>query len=201
MYQLKIDYNTSYVKDKKIYLVFDLETLVLTEETKGKVSEIKDKLYEKIPSEDKEFIEVGKETTNEKGIYIFDVEKWIKRTIKETVINTADRFEKKLKIGKLPALISIYVNQSLIDKVVLGSFRNYIEKNSKLKKILLNSLPGNFKSLSYLRFEYDSYFNYINFSLLPELRINPLLYINKEERKKSKKMTFDESVYAILKTL
>ena len=201
MYQLKIDYNTSYIKDKKIYLVFDLETLVLTEETKGKVSEIKDKLYEKIPSEDKEFIEVGKETTNEKGIYIFDVEKWIKKTIKETVINTADRFEKKLKIGKLPALISIYVNQSLIDKVVLGSFRNYIEKNSKLKKILLNSLPGNFKSLSYLRFEYDSYFNYINFSLLPELRINPLLYINKEERKKSKKMTFDESVYAILKTL
>ena len=201
MYQLKIDYNTSYVKDKKIYLVFDLETLVLIEETKGKVSEIKDKLYEKIPSEDKEFIEVGKETTNEKGIYIFDVEKWIKKTIKETVINTADRFEKKLKIGKLPALISIYVNQSLIDKVVLGSFRNYIEKNSKLKKILLNSLPGNFKSLSYLRFEYDSYFNYINFSLLPELRINPLLYINKEERKKSKKMTFDESVYAILKTL
>ena len=48
MYQLKIDYNTSYIKDKKIYLVFDLETLVLTEETKGKVSEIKDKLYEKI---------------------------------------------------------------------------------------------------------------------------------------------------------
>lgn len=199
-YELSIEYNRTYISKKKVYLVFNTN-IVNFEDSKVDKEDLKKKLESKLP--DNKYFKIHNFSMKD-VTYEFDLEKWFKKSITETIIDTADRFEKKIKMAKLPEIILNNVNQVVVEKLINETFRNYIEKNSKIKKAVLESMTCVTKAcLSYFHFEYDSYFGTINISLRPEFRTNPILLFKADNlnkpKKEVKKMGFDKSVYTLLK--
>lgn len=189
-FDIQLDYNRLYISNKKVYLDFNLSIINFTDK-KIKEEEIKRKLNQG------EYIKIVN-FNNKKVKYEFLLSKWLKDSCPNTIQDTVDRFEKKIKLNKLPTFISLYVEPLELIKLVECEFRNLLDKNSKLKNNLRNCIKTNIKlTPSHFKFTYDSYMNYILISLRPEFRINPLLFINKE-KKEVKKINFDKSVRKIL---
>lgn len=199
-FELSLEYDTSYIKNKKLILVYNINAFSVTNEEINK-----DDLTKRIKNFFKEkYIEL-KSNTKKQAIYEFDPNKWLKDTIGNTIINTPDRFEKKIKLGLLPQQVSTYSNPVELDQIINGTFRNYLNGNAKLKKALLNSMSCVIEpSLSYFSYRYDGYNNAIQVTLKSEFRTNPMILMKADDLNKShkevKKMGFDQTVYTILKT-
>ena len=115
------------------------------------------------------------------------------------IINTPDRFEKKIKIGNLPSLVENNTNPVILDQIVNGTFRNLLNTDSKLKNKILKSMSELKEPLiSYFLYKYDGSTNSIIISLKPEFRINPLLLIDNKPKKEVSKMGFDKSVHTFI---
>lgn len=192
--KLTLEYEKSYIKNKKLVLVYNINIFSLEEIDFNKVN-LEGKLKKYFKNE--KYINLVSHT-KKIATYEFDPLKWMKDTMSNTITNTPDRFEKKIKLGKLPEQVLTYANLVELDQIINGTFRNYLDKNAKLKKILLNSVNCvNKPLLSYFQYRYDGYNNAIQITLKSEFRTNPLLLI-KEETKKYK-IDFDKTVYTLLK--
>lgn len=192
-FEINIEYDKTQIKNKKVYLVFNLNIYGLEE--KPSKEDIKKILNSKILKNDRQFIALDKFDYRQ-AIYYFDIDKWFERSISNELINTQDKFKKKLKIGKLPSTVLNYVNQSLIIELVKSSFRNYLEKKPSLKNNILKMIKGIEPSISYFKFDYNSYHSFIIISVKNEFRHNIILKVIKEERKK---IDFDNTVRELLK--
>ena len=192
-FDISFEYNKTYISNKKIFLDFDITILNYTDEKieKNKIKKILEK-------QNNEYIKLIS-FSNKKVKYEFLISKWVKESCSNNIQDTFDRYEKRIKLNKLPSIISMYVEPLQTIKYVEGEFRNYIEKNGKLKNKLKECIKTNIKNLSpaYFKFSYDSYLNFISVSLKPEFRINPMLFLDKET-KEVKKVNFDKSVYSLL---
>lgn len=206
-FELSLEYEKHYLKNKKIYIHFNYNIFSVelgefnNKEMDNREKEIKKRLIEQIPKDERIFFNIS--SYSRKYVeYEFDIEKWFKKSISQTIINTPDRFEKKIKVNKLPSMVLNYVDTIMVENIINGSFRNYLEKTPKVKKIILNSMTCVVKPLiSYFSFKYDGFGNCIIISLKPEFRINPLVLIKADEnkpKKEIKKMGFDKTVYTLL---
>lgn len=198
--EISLEYETSYIRNKKLILIYNINTFSLEQKELSK-----EDLEKRIKNYFKDKYIVLTSNTKKQAIYEFDPAKWLKDTIKSTIIDTPDRFEKKIKLGKVPTQVSNYANHVELDQIINGTFRNYLEKNSKLKKSLINSMScaAVEPSLSYFAYRYDGYDNAIQITLKSEFRTNPLILVKADAinkpHKEIKKMGFDKSVYTILK--
>jgi hypothetical protein len=192
-FEINIEYDKTQIKNKNVYLVFNLNIYGLEE--KPSKEDIKKVLNSKILKNDRQFITLDKFDFKQ-AIYFFDINKWFEKSISNELINTPDKFEKKLKIGKLPSTILNYVNQSLIIDLVKSAFRNYLEKKSNLKNNILKMVKGIEPAISYFKFDYNSYHGFIIISVKNEFRYNIIPKIIKEE---TKKIDFDNTVRTLLK--
>lgn len=192
-FEINIEYDKIQIKNKNIYLIFNLNIYGLEE--KPSKEDIKKILNSKILKNDRQFITLDK-FDYKQAVYFFDINKWFEKSISNELINTQDKFEKKLKIGKLPTMVLNYVNQMLIIDLVKSAFRNYIETKSALKNNILKMVKVIEPSISYFKFDYNSYNGFMVISVKNEFRHNIIPKIIKEE---TKKINFDNTVRAILK--
>lgn len=198
--ELSLEYDKSYIKNKKLVLVYNINVFSF-----DKLNIDKEDFEKRLKDFHKDkYIEL-KSNTKKQAIYEFDPAKWLKDTISSTITDTPDRFEKKIKLGKLPSQVLNYANPIEMDQIINGTFRNYLDKNAKLKKTILNSMSCVVKPLlSYFSYRYDGYDNAIQITLKSEFRTNPMILMKADEinkpHKEIKKMGFDKTVYTILST-
>lgn len=179
--EVSIEYNSFYIRNKKIHLVFNIYT-----KSKNDISKYLTKL---MSNYDKKFLILEK-NNNKTAVFIFDDEKWLKT--KSAISSTEDRYKKRIKFDKLPDAILNNISYVNYTSYIEGIFRNYLIQQNP--KIFNNQKP------SHLKIEYDSNSNSVFVSLKPQFRENIMASImTKPEPKEIKRMGFDESVEAVLK--
>ena len=193
-----LTYKNYTIRNKEMYLTFDISLIDNSIEKK----DLEKILKQKIPYLDRDYIKLDS-FTKKQVVYKFDEKKWFKDSNLDRIVDTQDRFEKRIKLQKLPNIISSSLNALDSIKFVEESFRNYVEANNKIKKNISTCIKPAIRPfpMSYFKLTYDSYFNTINISLKPEFRIQPMLFISMlKSGRPIRKVDFDASVYTILKT-
>lgn len=194
-FEIEIEYRQFNIINKKMVLTYDMYVHYITEK-KPEKKDIQKRIEKLIPPTDREYMSIYSFSKNE-AKFVFDEEKWFKEVLHTSIQPTINSFEKKLKIGKLPSMILQSVNFIDYIRFVEGSFRNYINKNTKIKSAICNSMQNQKElPLSYFHITYDGYFGYINISLKPEFRTNPMLLTPAKNVKKD--FNFDDKVKVFL---
>ena len=189
-FDINIEFNKIDIINKSLYLKYDIKISKLTDEKIGKEIILRE-IKKKIPKGEEKYLNI-KKFSNKEVIFEFDVDKWFDS--KNKLVDTESRYVKKLLLNRLPSMILNNVNAIDYTRIIQGSFRNYLNKNTELKNKISKNFP-----LSYFRFKYDGVQNSIRIEVKEEFRHNILAILNTKENKKINKMDFDSSVEAYLK--
>lgn len=197
-YDVNLEYNKSYISNKKLNISYDVSVRKIDAKKNIETKELKKRITNIIPEKDRKYIDI-KSFTKKNAVLEFNSDKWFKDVVKETLVETPDRFEKIIKIGEIPSIINNSNNPLNVSSIIEQSFRNYLNSNKKFRTKIETCVKTAVKklSVSYFTFNYDAIRNGIIISLKPEFRINPLLFVKPIEE--VKKINFDNSVKSLLK--
>lgn len=194
--EVNIEYNKFDIVNKQLILIYDIKLVNFSDKNVSK-QELETKIKKLIPKGEGKYIRIKSLST--KNVYfIFDVDNWFKSKLK--LVDTANRYVKKILLNKLPTMILNNVNAVDYTRIIEGSFRNYLTVNQELKQKITNSVAENLP-LVYYRFKYDGSLNAIIVEVKEQFRHNimAVLKSKKNPRKELKKMDFDSSVETYLK--
>lgn len=181
--EMSLEYNKTFIKNKKIFINFNI------------YSTTNDNLKKRILSKlqkDVIFFDIVK-LNDKQVVFSFNDEQWFDKSIKQ-LKETNDRFQKILTLNRLPYIILNNLNSYDTSRYIIGSFRNYLNKNKKIREKISNSVAQNIPIADY-KFEFDGN---IIITLKPEFRHNVIAVLKSKKNKELKKMDFDSSVYTIL---
>lgn len=185
--EINIDFAKGYIEKKTLFIEYDMNIY-----DSVKKDEMKKLLLNLLPKEEKKYFAVESfDLKKKKAVFSFDFDKWF--SAKSKVVNS-NRFEKKVLINKVPSVISANLNAFDIERMVLLSFRTYLEKNSKFRQRLLSPDP----SSTHYKFRYDGHNSNIEVSLKSQFRHSSLVLLRNKEKKEISKTDFDASVYTYL---
>ena len=194
--EVNIEYNKFDIVNKQLILVYDIKLVNFSDKNVSK-QELETKIKKLIPKGEGKYIRIKSLST--KNVYfIFDADNWFKSKLK--LVDTANRYVKKILLNKLPTMILNNINAVDYTRIIEGSFRNYLAVNQELKQKITNSVAENLP-LVYYRFKYDGSLNAIIIEVKEQFRHNimAVLKSKKNPRKELKKMDFDSSVETYLK--
>lgn len=194
--EVNIEYNKFDIVNKQLILIYDIKLVNFSDKNVSK-QELETKIKKLIPKGEGKYIRIKSLST--KNVYfIFDADNWFKSKLK--LVDTANRYVKKILLNKLPTMILNNVNAVDYTRIIEGSFRNYLAVNQELKQKITNSVAENLP-LVYYRFKYDGSLNAIIVEVKEQFRHNimAVLKSKKNPRKELKKMDFDSSVETYLK--
>ena len=194
--EVNIEYNKFDIVNKQLILVYDIKLVNFSDKNVSK-QELETKIKKLIPKGEGKYIRIKSLST--KNVYfIFDADNWFKSKLK--LVDTANRYVKKILLNKLPTMILNNINAVDYTRIIEGSFRNYLAVNQELKQKITNSVAENLP-LVYYRFKYDGSLNAIIVEVKEQFRHNimAVLKSKKNPRKELKKMDFDSSVETYLK--
>ena len=194
--EVNIEYNKFDIVNKQLILIYDIKLVNFSDKNVSK-QELETKIKKLIPKGEGKYIRIKSLST--KNVYfIFDADNWFKSKLK--LVDTANRYVKKILLNKLPTMILNNVNAVDYTRIIEGSFRNYLAVNQELKQKITNSVDENLP-LVYYRFQYDGSLNAIIVEVKEQFRHNimAVLKSKKNPRKELKKMDFDSSVETYLK--
>ena len=194
--EVNIEYNKFDIVNKQLILIYDIKLVNFSDKNVSK-QELETKIKKLIPKGECKYIRIKSLST--KNVYfIFDADNWFKSKLK--LVDTANRYVKKILLNKLPTMILNNVNAVDYTRIIEGSFRNYLAVNQELKQKITNSVAENLP-LVYYRFKYDGSLNAIIIEVKEQFRHNimAVLKSKKNPRKELKKMDFDSSVETYLK--
>ena len=194
--EVNIEYNKFDIVNKQLILIYDIKLVNFSDKNVSK-QELETKIKKLIPKGEGKYIRIKSLST--KNVYfVFDADNWFKSKLK--LVDTANRYVKKILLNKLPTMILNNVNAVDYTRIIEGSFRNYLAVNQELKQKITNSVAENLP-LVYYRFKYDGSLNAIIVEVKEQFRHNimAVLKSKKNPRKELKKMDFDSSVEAYLK--
>ena len=194
--EVNIEYNKFDIVNKQLILIYDVKLVNFSDKNVSK-QELETKIKKLIPKGEWKYIKIKSLST--KNVYfIFDADNWFKSKLK--LVDTANRYVKKILLNKLPTMILNNVNAVDYTRIIEGSFRNYLAVNQELKQKITNSVAENLP-LVYYRFKYDGSLNAIIVEVKEQFRHNimAVLKSKKNPRKELKKMDFDSSVETYLK--
>ena len=194
--EVNIEYNKFDIVNKQLILIYDIKLVNFSDKNVSK-QELETKIKKLIPKGEEKYIKIKSLST--KNIYfVFDADNWFKSKLK--LVDTANRYVKKILLNKLPTMILNNINAIDYTRIIEGSFRNYLAVNQELKQKITNSVAENLP-LVYYRFKYDGSLNAIIVEVKEQFRHNimAVLKSKKKPRKELKKMDFDSSVETYLK--
>lgn len=194
--EVNIEYNKFDIVNKQLILIYDIKLVNFSDKNVSK-QELETKIKKLIPKGEGKYIRIKSLST--KNVYfVFDADNWFKSKLK--LVDTANRYVKKILLNKLPTMILNNVNAVDYTRIIEGSFRNYLAVNQELKQKITNSVAENLP-LVYYRFKYDGSLNAIIVEVKEQFRHNimAVLKSKKNPRKELKKMDFDSSVETYLK--
>ena len=194
--EVNIEYNKFDIVNKQLILIYDIKLVNFSDKNVSK-QELETKIKKLIPKGEGKYIRIKSLST--KNVYfIFDADNWFKSKLK--LVDTANRYVKKILLNKLPTMILNNINAVDYTRIIEGSFRNYLAVNQELKQKITNSVAENLP-LVYYRFKYDGSLNAIIVEVKEQFRHNimAVLKSKKNLRKELKKMDFDSSVETYLK--
>ena len=194
--EVNIEYNKFDIVNKRLVLIYDIKLVNFSDKNISK-QELETKIKKLIPKGEEKYISIKSLST--KNVYfVFDVDNWFKSKLK--LVDTANRYVKKILLNKLPTMILNNINAVDYTRIIEGSFRNYLAVNQELKQKITNSVAENLP-LVYYRFKYDGSLNAIIIEVKEQFRHNimAVLKSKKNPRKELKKMDFDSSVETYLK--
>ena len=194
--EVNIEYNKFDIVNKQLILIYDIKLVNFSDKNVSK-QELETKIKKLIPKGEGKYIKIKSLST--KNVYfIFDADNWFKSKLK--LVDTANRYVKKILLNKLPTMILNNINAVDYNRIIEGSFRNYLAVNQELKQKITNSVAENLP-LVYYRFKYDGSLNAIIVEVKEQFRHNimAVLKSKKNPRKELKKMDFDSSVETYLK--
>ena len=194
--EVNIEYNKFDIVNKQLILIYDIKLVNFSDKNVSK-QELETKIKKLIPKGEGKYIRIKSLST--KNVYfIFDADNWFKSKLK--LVDTANRYVKKILLNKLPTMILNNVNAVDYTRIIECSFRNYLAVNQELKQKITNSVAENLP-LVYYRFKYDGSLNAIIVEVKEQFRHNimAVLKSKKNPRKELKKMDFDSSVETYLK--
>ena len=194
--EVNIEYDKFDIVNKQLILIYDIKLVNFSDKNVSK-QELETKIKKLIPKGEGKYIRIKSLST--KNVYfIFDADNWFKSKLK--LVDTANRYVKKILLNKLPTMILNNVNAVDYTRIIEGSFRNYLAVNQELKQKITNSVAENLP-LVYYRFKYDGSLNAIIVEVKEQFRHNimAVLKSKKNPRKELKKMDFDSSVETYLK--
>ena len=194
--EVNIEYNKFDIVNKQLILIYDIKLVNFSDKNVSK-QELETKIQKLIPKGEGKYIRIKSLST--KNVYfVFDADNWFKSKLK--LVDTANRYVKKILLNKLPTMILNNVNAVDYTRIIEGSFRNYLAVNQELKQKITNSVAENLP-LVYYRFKYDGSLNAIIVEVKEQFRHNimAVLKSKKNPRKELKKMDFDSSVETYLK--
>ena len=191
-FEINIEYSKSYIERKTLFVEYDMKLYDL--DKKIKKNDFNKILLNLLPKEERKYFAVfNYDLKKKKATFSFDSNKWFES--KSKILNTEDRFTKKVLINKIPTIISANVNVVAVENFILLSFRTYLEHNKKFRQKLLTLDPA---STHYI-FKYDGHSSAIDVSIKQQFRHSSLVQLRLKDRKPvSKKTDFDASVYAYL---
>ena len=180
---ININFNKYSIKENKIKLDYNLKVLDFD---KKESKELKRKIERIIPENDREYFKL-EEFNTKKAIFEFDLNRWLKENVSD-LRDTMDSCEKRVKLNRLPIVISQNIEPLKLEKIIESCFKTFILKNNELKNKLKTSVKSVVKDLSipFFNFKYDGYDNSIKIALKPEFRANPMLFVKKDVFKKTK---------------
>lgn len=181
--EMSLEYNKTFIKNKKIFINFNIYSTTN--------DNLKKRIFNKL-QKDAMFFNIVK-LNDKQVVFSFNDELWFDKSIKQ-LKETNDRFQKILTLNRLPYIILNNLNSYDISRYIIGAFRNYLNKNKKIREKISNSVAQNI-SLSNYKFEFDGN---IIITLKPEFRHNIIAVLKSKKNKELKKMDFDSSVYTIL---
>ena len=190
--EVNIEYNKFDIVNKQLVLIYDIKLVNFSDKNVSK-QELETKIKKLIPKGEGKYIRIKYLST--KNVYfIFDADNWFKSKLK--LVDTANRYVKKILLNKLPTMILNNINAVDYTRIIEGSFRNYLAVNQELKQ---KYLVEYFTTLN--RFKYDGSLNAIIVEVKEQFRHNimAVLKSKKNPRKELKKMDFDSSVETYLK--
>ena len=194
--EVNIEYNKFDIVNKQLILIYDIKLVNFSDKNVSK-QELETKIKKLIPKGESKYIRIKSLST--KNVYfIFDADNWFKSKLK--LVDTANRYVKKILLNKLPTMILNNVNAVDYTRIIEGSFRNYLAVNQELKQKITNSVAENLP-LVYYRFKYDGSLNAIIVEVKEQFRHNIMAVLKSKNnpRKELKKMDFDSSVETYLK--
>ena len=194
--EVNIEYDKFDIVNKQLVLIYDIKLVNFSDKNVSK-QELETKIKKLIPKGEGKYIRIKYLST--KNVYfIFDADNWFKSKLK--LVDTANRYVKKILLNKLPTMILNNINAVDYTRIIEGSFRNYLAVNQELKQKITNSVAENLP-LVYYRFKYDGSLNAIIVEVKEQFRHNimAVLKSKKNPRKELKKMDFDSSVETYLK--
>ena len=194
--EVNIEYNKFDIVNKQLILIYDIKLVNFSDKNVSK-QELETKIKKLIPKGEGKYIKIKSLST--KNVYfVFDADNWFKSKLK--LVDTANRYVKKILLNKLPTMILNNINAVDYTRIIEGSFRNYLAVNQELKQKITNSVAENLP-LVYYRFKYDGSLNAIIVEVKEQFRHNimAVLKSKKNPRKELKKMDFDSSVETYLK--
>jgi len=195
-FEISLEYNKTDIINKMLCLIYDVKIVNLSDEKVSK-EQVLSEIKKEIPKADEKFI-ILKSYNNKKAIFSFDTDKWF--DTKNKILDTENRYVKKMLLSKIPTMILNNVNAVDYTRVIEESFRNYINKNKEIKNKITNSVAENLP-LVYYRFKYEGVQNSIRIEVKEQFRHNILAVLRskKSPKKQLKKMDFDSSVETYLK--
>lgn len=195
-FEINLEYNKSTIINKTLCLNFDIKTVNFSKNKIDK-NEILKEIKKQIPKGEEKYFIVNN-YSNKSVSFLFNINKWFEA--KQKLIETENRYVKRLVLEKIPTLILNNINAIEYTKVIEESFRNYLLKNEKLKTKISNSVAEQLP-IVYYRFKYDGNLNAIKIEVKEQFRHNimAVLRSKKNSNKKLKKMDFDSSVETYLK--
>ncbi len=194
--EVNIEYNKFDIVNKQLVLIYDIKLVNFSDKNISK-QELETKIKKLIPKGEEKYISIKSFSTKNVS-FIFDADNWFKSKLK--LVDTANRYVKKILLNKLPTMILNNINAIDYTRIIEGSFRNYLVVNQELKQKITNSVAENLP-LVYYRFKYDGSLNAIIVEVKEQFRHNimAVLKSKKNPRKELKKMDFDSSVETYLK--
>ena len=194
--EVNIEYNKFDIANKRLILIYDIKSVNFLDKNISK-QELETKIKKLIPKGEEKYISIKSFSTKYVS-FVFDIDSWFKSKLK--LVDTENRYVKKVLLNKLPTMILNNVNAVDYTKIIEGSFRNYLAVNKELKQKIANSVAENLP-LVYYRFKYDGNLNAMRIEVKEQFRHNimAILKSKKNPRKELKKMDFDSSVETYLK--
>lgn len=138
-------------------------------------------------------------------IFSFDIEQWLKDSIKNASIgNGTNRFQKSIKLIKLPAMVIETNSSEIISKFITSYFKKFLEKNRHLSKEISGNVLKDFNKklgINFYEYIYDYNLNRITLNIknIYSNIVTATLVSKIKNTKKVGKTDFDKSVYNILK--
>lgn len=195
-FEASLEYRDTYISEKKLCIDFDIKTVNFSSDEVSK-EEIEKEILRKMNQYDKKYMCL-KKINKKSATFFFDIDKWFPKNA--SLKDTANRYEKKLILERLPFMVLNNTSAMEYTKVVEESFRSYIEKNKELKTKISNSVAEGLP-LTYYKFKYDSSRNIMDIIVKEQFRNKMLVILRSRNnpRKPLKKMDFDSSVETYLK--